>query len=126
MFLDAMSDAVRGYSLLITDARKDDNPIVYVNESFLRLTGYRHDEVIGRNCRFLQGPDSDPLAVQAMSDAIRRGVAVTVDILNYRKDATPFWNRVRIRPMLDDDGAVTNFLGLQAPVPPGEVEALEG
>ena len=116
MVLDDKTREGREYSLLITDTRLPDNPIVYVNQAFLSLTGYGLDEVLGRNCRFLQGPETDPASIRALSEAIHRGDEVGIDILNYRKDASPFWNRLRVRPMHDDDGEIVNYIGLQIPI----------
>jgi PAS domain S-box-containing protein len=102
--------------ITISDFRQEDNPIVYANEGFARLTGYGVDETVGRNCRFLQGPDTDPAAVASLREAVRHGKACTVDILNYRKDGTPFWNRLAITPVRDADGEVTNFVGVQSDI----------
>jgi PAS domain S-box-containing protein len=76
-----------------------DNPIIFANDAFLALTGYRRDEVIGRNCRFLQGPDTDPAAIETMRRAVADGEDVTLDILNYRKDGTTFWNALYLSPV---------------------------
>ena len=103
----------RDYSLLITDARRDDNPIVYASDNFLRLTGYGLDEVMGRNCRFLQGPETDPDAIRSLREAIKQGEGIELEILNYRKDKRLFRNLLRLRPMFDEDGLLTNYLGMQ-------------
>ncbi len=116
---DHLGDA-QDYSLLITDAQRADNPIVFANEAFLRLTGYRQEEVLGRNCRFLQGPGTDRETVRAVSEAIRRGEWIEVELLNYTKQAAPFWNRLRLRPLFDDDGVIVNYLGLQIPIEPAD------
>jgi PAS domain S-box-containing protein len=100
--------------ITISDVRQDDNPIVYANEGFERLTGYGVEEVLGRNCRFLQGSGTDPAAVESLREAVRHGRACTVEILNYRKDGTPFWNRLAITPVRDADGELTNFVGIQS------------
>ena len=118
MIADDLLGEAQGYSLLITDAQRADNPIVFANDAFLRLTGYRQEEVLGRTCRFLQGPGTDPETGRAIGEAIRRGEWIEVDLLNYTKHASPFWNRLRIRPVLDDDGEVANYLGLQIPIEP--------
>ena len=116
-----ITDEERERSVLITDPRMDDNPIVFANNAFTRLTGYSREELLGRNCRFLQGKDTNPKAVQALHEAIERGAAVTVDILNYRKNGTPFWNRLRIRPIFSGTGEIENFVGIQNPIDPSEV-----
>ncbi|MBK4735628.1 histidine kinase famiy protein [Noviherbaspirillum pedocola] len=90
--------------MVMTDANAPDNPIVFVNRAFLDLTGYEEDQVLNRNCRFLQGPDTDPDAVAEMRAAIAEMRAVSVDILNYKADGTPFWNAVFMGPVFDRDG----------------------
>jgi PAS domain S-box-containing protein len=102
--------------ITIADAGLPDNPLIYANAGFERLTGYPVSEVLGRNCRFLQGPGTDPEAVAALRTAVREKRAVTVQLLNYRKDGTPFWNRLSITPVLDASGAVTHFIGVQSDV----------
>jgi PAS domain-containing protein len=79
-------------------------------------TGYSVEESLHRNCRFLQGPETDPHAVEAIRMALRAETRFTIDILNYRKDGTPFLNRLRIRPIYDGDGALLFFAGAQNPV----------
>lgn len=93
-------------SALLTDPHRPDNPIVYANNAFLRQTGYTRDEVLGHNCRFLQGPETDPNGIDAIRYALAHLLVVEVDLLNYRKDGTTFWNRVRIRPILDAQGGL--------------------
>ena len=102
--------------LVITDPNRPDNPIVYVSPGFERITGYLSEEVIGRNCRFLQGRDTDPSAETRMHEAIRTGEACTVELLNYRKDGTPFWNELSISPVRDATGSLTHFVGVQTDV----------
>lgn len=102
--------------ITIADAGLPDNPLIYANAGFERLTGYGVSEVLGRNCRFLQGPGTDPEAAAALRTAIREKRAVTVQLLNYRKNGTPFWNRLSITPVLDASGTVTHFIGVQSDV----------
>jgi len=102
--------------ILITDATQDDHPIVYASPGFERLSGYSAAEVIGRNCRFLQGPGSDPTARTKLHEAVRRGEACTVELLNFRKDGTAFWNLLALSPVIDAAGKLTNFVGLQTDV----------
>lgn len=102
--------------ITISDPSLPDNPLIYANEGFERLTGYSVDEVIGRNCRFLQGPDTDPGTVDVIREALRLNRACTVEILNYRKDGTPFWNRLSITPVRDDTGKVTHHIGVQSDI----------
>jgi PAS domain S-box-containing protein len=106
---------------VFTDVRQPDNPIQYATPAFCALTGYSLAELAGRNCRLLQGPDTDPEAVAAIRAALSENLPITVDILNYRKDGTPFWNRVRIRPVIGPGGIVRRFIGVQNEIDAGEV-----
>ena len=99
---------------VVTDPRRDDNPIVWANEAFAALTGYGREEFYGRNCRMLQGPDSDPGAVRRMHEAMAAGRAIACELLNYRKDGTPFWNGMTISPVRDAAGAVLYYFSTQA------------
>ena len=103
-------------NFVITDPTLADNPIVYASSGFLSLTGYTLDQVLGRNCRFLQGPDTDPRAVNRIRRGIERGEDTTVVLLNYRIDGTTFWNQFFIAPLKDGDGNVVNYLGVQCKV----------
>jgi PAS domain S-box-containing protein len=105
-----------GTGFVLTDPRLDGHPIVYANRAFLAMTGYTAEEVLGRNCRFLQGPESRPETVAELRRAEREHRGVTVEILNYRKDGTPFWNRVHISPVRDGRGEVARFVGVQVDV----------
>jgi PAS domain S-box-containing protein len=100
-------------SFTITDPRLPDDPLVWVNPSFTRLTGYRLDEVTGRNCRLLQGPNTDQAAVRRIGEALRRQEQITEVLLNYRRDGTAYWNQVSITPVTDGAGRVVNFVGVQ-------------
>jgi PAS domain S-box-containing protein len=100
-------------SLVITDPHQHDNPIVYVNRAFTELTGYEASAVIGRNCRFLQGEESEPDVVQELREAIGSERSASVDLTNYRADGEVFCNRLMITPLRDNDGVVTHFLGVQ-------------
>lgn len=97
----------------ISDPRQDDCPIVYANQAFLDLTGYDREEVIGHNCRFLQGPDTSEDSVSKLRDAIETEEYRVVDILNYRKDGTPFWNAVHVGPIYDENDELAYFFGSQ-------------
>lgn len=99
--------------ILFTDAQQPDDPIVYANPAFERLTGYRLSQVLGRNCRFLQGPKTDPAARERLRQAIAERRPCSVELLNYRADGTTFWNAVSIAPLHDDRGRVTHFVGVQ-------------
>ncbi|HET9071553.1 MAG TPA: SpoIIE family protein phosphatase [Acidimicrobiales bacterium] len=100
----------------ITDPRQDDNPLVWVNPAFSRVTGYDHDEAVGRNCRFLQGPATDRAVVQEIADAVAAGEAITRTLVNYRKDGTAFWNQVAVSPVFDGDDHLVSFVGVQTDV----------
>lgn len=99
--------------MIITDPRQDDNPIVFANKAFLDLTGYEESEIVGRNCRFLQGTDTDREAVRALRSAVAAREAISIEILNYRRDGTPFWNAVFVAPVYDDDGRLIYFFASQ-------------
>lgn len=102
--------------IVITDPRQPGNPIVYVNPGFEAMTGYSAAEVAGRNCRFLQGKDTDLATVHALHDAVQGERAMAVELLNYRKDGTPFWNALFISPVRDDQGQMLHFIGVQVDV----------
>jgi PAS domain S-box-containing protein len=108
--------AASAEGITIADARLPDNPLIYANAGFERLTGFSVADVLGHNCRFLQGPGTDPATLDTLRTAIREKREVTVQLLNYRKDGTPFWNRLSITPVKDDNGAVTHFIGVQSDV----------
>ena len=99
--------------VVITDPTQSGNPIVYVNDSFTRITGYSREEVIGKNCRFLQGSQTSPDAIERIRSTIREGRSCLLELLNYRKDGTPFWNTLSITALHDAAGRLTNFVGVQ-------------
>lgn len=103
-------------SVVFSDPSLPDNPMIFVSDEFERQTGYSPEEALGRNCRFLQGPDTSPHAIDAIRHALRAETRFTIDILNYRKDGTAFVNRLRIRPIYDADGRLLFFAGAQNPV----------
>jgi len=103
-------------SMIIADAQAPDMPIVFANDAFLALSGYPRDEILGRNCRFLQGPDTDPEAARRLAQAIADGAPVNVDILNYSKDGKPFWNALQISPVHNAEGLLVYFIGSQIDV----------
>ncbi len=112
--------------MVITDPRQPDNPIVMANRSFLELTGYEAHEVTGRNCRFLQGPGTSQAAVHAIREAIAGEREVEVEILNYRKDGSSFWNQLYLSPIHDDDGRLIYVFSSQLDVTERrKVEGLE-
>jgi PAS domain S-box-containing protein len=100
-------------SIVICDPNQPDDPIVYVNPAFERTTGYVSEEVLGRNCRFLQGEDRDQPALVELRTAVREGRHYSGVLRNYRKDGSLFWNELSIYPVRDDEGRMTNFVGVQ-------------
>lgn len=99
--------------MLITDPRQDDNPIVFANGAFTDLTGYTEAEIMGRNCRFLQGEGTDRATVAELRRAVDEQRAVAVDILNYKADGTPFWNALFFGPIFDQDGQLLYYFASQ-------------
>jgi PAS domain S-box-containing protein len=100
-------------SIVISDPNQPDDPLVYVNPAFERTTGYTAEEVLGRNCRFLQDEDRDQPAVGELRAAVHEGQHCSVVLRNYRKDGTLFWNELSIYPVRDEKRRVTNFVGVQ-------------
>ena len=106
--------AATSSGIVIADPNAPDCPIIYCNPAFERMTGYCAAEVLGRNCRFLQGPDTDRTIIANIRDALRQGRGLQVTIKNYRKDGTPFWNKLSLSPVRDDSGNLTHFVGTQS------------
>jgi PAS domain S-box-containing protein len=120
---DAQLQALRDRAVLatdiaftITDPRQPDDPLVWVNPSFSRITGYSTEEAVGRNCRFLQGPATDPARVEELRKALGEQQPITTTLLNYRQDGTAFWNQLSITPVFDGDGTLVSFVGVQTDV----------
>ncbi|WP_418312489.1 PAS domain-containing protein [Planococcus plakortidis] len=111
--LEAMLDGSK-VGTIVTDPEKEDNPIIYTNRTFTKMTGYEKGEILGRNCRFLQGPKTDPEAVDRLRQAIKNQEKVTVVLRNYRKDGTPFWNRLAITPVTVEEKLY--FIGTQTDI----------
>lgn len=110
----ALEAAAEG--IVIVDARRPDMPVIYVNSGFERLTGYPAESALGKNCRFLQGPGTDPAAAAEIRRAIAEKRECLVEILNYRRDGTAFWNRLSITPVYDRAGRLTHFIGVQSDI----------
>lgn len=102
--------------MIITNPRLPDNPVVFANDSFCRLSGYARDEIVGRNCRFLQGPETDPETVKLIHQAVERVEPIEIDIRNHRKDGEPFWNRLLMAPVFDVDQQLAYFFASQVDV----------
>jgi len=113
-FIKALQTAQQNF--VVTDPSLPDNPIVYATQGFLDLTGYTLDQVLGRNCRFLQGPETDPKAVEKIRRSIEDGSDMSVCLLNYRVDGTTFWNQFFIAALRDAAGNITNYVGVQCKV----------
>ncbi len=115
---DPFAAAVRAtrMPMVITDPSEPDNPIVFCNEAFQKLTGYKRNEIIGRNCRFLQGPETNCAEVAKVRTAIEAHTDIAVDLLNYRKDGSTFWNALYLSPVRNDAGDVVFFFASQLDV----------
>ncbi|XP_021753299.1 phototropin-2-like [Chenopodium quinoa] len=100
-------------NFVITDPRLPDNPIIFASDSFLELTEFTREEILGRNCRFLQGPETDQATVQKIRDAIREQRDITVQLINYTKSGKKFWNLFHLQPMKDQKGELQYFIGVQ-------------
>jgi PAS domain S-box-containing protein len=110
--LDQILDTcVNGITL--SDPDQPDNPIVYANAAFELITGYDKDEILGRNCRFLQGEDRNQPEIEQIREALRTHEPVTVTLRNYRRDGSLFYNQFSIRPLYDPQGALIYYLGIQ-------------
>ncbi len=115
---DPFAAAVRAtrMPMIVTNPRLPDNPVVFVNDAFCRLTGYARPDILGHNCRFLQGPDTDPAAVAQIRAAVAERRSIEIDIRNHRKDGVAFWNRLLLAPVWDASGTLTYFFASQLDV----------
>lgn len=100
-------------SIVVADAKQADMPLIYVSDEFERLTGYARSEVLGQNCRFLQGPETDPSAVENLRMALKEKQSVSLVLRNYKKSGAPFWNRLQVSPIMATDGELVGFVGVQ-------------
>merc|ERR1711935_1069388 len=119
-FIKALQTAQQNF--VVTDPSLPDNPIVYVSQGFLTLTGYTLDQVLGRNCRFLQGPGTDQAAVEVIRKGMKEGVDTSVCLLNYKADGTPFWNQFFVAALKDANNNIVNYVGVQCEVSKAVVE----
>ncbi|MBN1586747.1 MAG: PAS domain-containing protein [Candidatus Omnitrophica bacterium] len=108
---DASSSAIT-----VADASAPDMPLIYVNKTFEQITGYEAKEVLGVNCRFLQGKDREQPGVQEIAKALQSGKSCTVQLRNYRKDGTPFWNELSLAPVFGSKGDLTHYIGVQTDI----------
>ncbi|HVW12353.1 MAG TPA: PAS domain-containing protein [Mucilaginibacter sp.] len=113
--LKLLADAVEAAdtSFIIADHTKEDDPIIYCNGAFERLSGYSREEILGRNCRFLQRDDRKQPALTQLCSAISSGSVYSVKLRNYRKDGAYFINELSVSPVFDFDGRVSHFIGIQ-------------
>jgi sigma-B regulation protein RsbU (phosphoserine phosphatase) len=102
--------------IVISDAQAPGHPNIYVNPALCEITGYTRDELLGNSMKLLQGPETDPAAVDEIRRALSRGETCEVTLKNYRKDGTPFWNELLISPVIDEDGKTTHYIGIQTDV----------
>ncbi|MCW6511774.1 ATP-binding protein [Lichenifustis flavocetrariae] len=114
IFLAAMNTS--GIATVLTDPHRPDHPIVFANEAFSKLTGFASDEIIGRNCRFLQAPETDPAAIRTLREALATRRPISIEILNRKRDGTLFWNALCLGPVFDADGELRHFVGNQVDV----------
>jgi len=114
--IDSLSAGQQNF--VLSDPRLPDNPIVFATPGFYRLTGYTPEQVLGRNCRFLQGSGTDPKSVDIIRKAIQSGSDCTVCILNYKADGTPFWNQFFVAALRDSDNCIVNYVGVQTEIEP--------
>lgn len=114
--IDSLSAGQQNF--VLSDPRLPDNPIVFATPGFYRLTGYTAEQVLGRNCRFLQGSGTDPKTVDIVRKAIQSGSDCTVCILNYKADGTPFWNQFFVAALRDSDNCIVNYVGVQTEIEP--------
>ncbi|WP_246941565.1 PAS domain-containing protein [Bacillus pinisoli] len=123
LLVQAMNQS--GVGILITDPKLEDNPIVYVNEGFTKMTGYQKKEVLGRNCRLLQGPRTNCETVNKIRESINGQTRVHEELLNYRKDRTTFWNELTISPVTSQNGKTEYFIGIQRDITTRKILEME-
>src|ERR1700694_1876951 len=110
----AVADSRDG--ITISDCRRDDKPLIFVNPAFERLTGYSFEEITNINCRYLQNDDREQSELKIAREAIENGEYCLVVVRNYRKDGSMFWNELSLSPIYDTSGSVSNFIGIQKDV----------
>lgn len=125
--LKVLFEAINGASesIVITDPNQPDNPIIFVNKAFTDLTGYQPEEIVGKNCRFLQGKETDKAAVKRVRGAVVIGSNIKETLVNYRKDGSKFLNRLSISTVNDDKGRLRYFIGIQHAAEPDDSPATD-
>ena len=103
-------------AMALSDPNQPDNPLIFVNPAFIEQTGYEESEAVGRNCRFLQGPATDPATIRRIQQAVREQKPISVEIYNYRRDGRGFWNALYICPILDTEGRLVHYFASQVDV----------
>ncbi len=113
--LNIKSEALQaaGNGIVISDALQNDHPIIYFNPAFQELTGYSSEEILGKNCRFLQSEDKDQNSINKIREAVKKGMSCQVTLRNYKKDGTLFWNELYINPIKNREGLITHYIGIQ-------------
>lgn len=114
VLVEALSNSTQNF--VISDPKLPDNPIIFASQRFYNLTGYSREEVIGRNCRFLQGPETDPREIAKIREAVANGTDVQVVVKNYRKNGEMFWNRLFIAPLRNVGDNIVNFIAVQSEI----------
>jgi PAS domain S-box-containing protein len=112
-------------NFVLSDPSLPDNPIVYCSEGFCKLTGYKRQHILGRNCRFLQGPGTDQAAVDIIRKGVMEGCDISVCLLNYKADGSPFWNQFFVAALKDSEGGVVNYVGVQCEVNTFPIQGLK-
>ncbi len=122
-----LSDVIdfAGVGVVITNPNQKDNPIIYINKGFTTITGYNADEALGRNCRFLQGPETNEEAVSEIREGLKREREVNIEILNYKKDNSTFWNELTLNAVTDEKGEVQHYVGIQQDITKRKILELE-
>jgi|GEM_PF-6448569 PAS domain S-box-containing protein len=111
--LKTCGEQFKDTSFTIVDMHKDDSPLVYVNSHFSNMTGFPHEEIINKNCRFLQAGKSDQLVLKSLRSSLKKGIASYHDLVNFKKDGAPFWNRPCLFPIHHEIAGLKYFVGIQ-------------
>ncbi|MGD2169564.1 MAG: diguanylate cyclase [Chlamydiota bacterium] len=111
LFVQAIQAANDG--IVITDYQKEDNPIIFVNKAFEAMSGYSYREILLKNCRFLQGNDRNQSGLEVIRKAVKEGISCRVDLRNYKKDGSMYWNELSVAPLKNNQGQITHFVGVQ-------------